>query len=89
MPSHELIKQLSKLLQSCMNVDSHRYKRQLDRLRSDYKKGKDPAQQLATLAAKIDLSIAKRSATTFESGIGSINSHSHLPIIPTIIIGHN
>jgi len=59
MPSHALIKQLSKQLQSCMNVDKHSYKRQLDRFCSDYKKGNDPAKKLATLASKIDQSIAK------------------------------
>lgn len=59
MSSNELIQQLSKRLQSCMNVDKHRYKRQLDRLRSEHKKGNDPAQKLTSLAAQIEQSIAK------------------------------
>ncbi len=43
-----------------MNVDKHSYKRQLDRLRSEYKKGKDPKPKLASLSTKIEQSISKR-----------------------------
>ncbi|MCK5191306.1 MAG: ATP-dependent RNA helicase HrpA, partial [Methylococcales bacterium] len=60
MPHHDSIKQLSKQLQLCMNGDRHHYKRQLDRLRSDYKKGNNPKAKLTALEAKIEQSIAKR-----------------------------
>lgn len=60
MPSLDLIKQLSGQLPSCMNVDKQRFKRQLDRLRSDYKKGKLSESKLATLAGQIEQAIAKR-----------------------------
>ncbi|MCK4842048.1 MAG: ATP-dependent RNA helicase HrpA, partial [Methylococcales bacterium] len=60
MPSQDLIKQLSKQLQSCMNVDKHRFKRQLDRFRSDLKKGNNPGAKLTALAGKIEQSISKR-----------------------------
>jgi len=60
MSTHELIQQLSKQLQSCMNVDRHRYKRQLDRLRSEHKKGNDPTEKLNSLSGKIEQSISKR-----------------------------
>jgi len=60
MPSHDFIKQLSKQLHLCMSGDKHRYKRQLDRLRSEAKKGNNPAAKLAALGGQIEQSIAKR-----------------------------
>ncbi|MFW5444369.1 MAG: ATP-dependent RNA helicase HrpA [Methylococcaceae bacterium] len=60
MPSHEVIKQLSKQLQSCMNVDRHRFKRQLDRCRSELKKGGAVESKLTALNGQIEQSIAKR-----------------------------
>ncbi len=59
MPTQDLIKQLSKKLQSCMNVDKHRHKRLLDRFRSDYKKGCLSVEKLTTLQYQIDHSIHK------------------------------
>ena len=60
MSNQNLINQLSKQLQSCMNVDKHRFKRQLDRLRTDARKGNDPATKLTDLSGKIEHSISKR-----------------------------
>ena len=55
-----MIKQLSKQLNACLNVDKQRYKRQLDRLRSDFKKGHNIDAKLAVLSEKIENSISKR-----------------------------
>ncbi|MCF6249847.1 MAG: ATP-dependent RNA helicase HrpA [Methylococcaceae bacterium] len=60
MSSHDLIKQLSKQLQSCMNGDRHRFKRQLDRCRSEVKKGNTSESKLVALTGQIEQSIAKR-----------------------------
>jgi ATP-dependent helicase HrpA len=60
MSNPDLIKQLSRQLQSCMSGDRYRYKRQLDRLRSELKKGKTPENKLVTLGSQIEQSIAKR-----------------------------
>ncbi|MCK5191590.1 MAG: ATP-dependent RNA helicase HrpA, partial [Methylococcales bacterium] len=60
MPSNDFIKQLSKQLQSCMNGDKHRYKRQLDRLRSEHKKGVTVEAKLTALCGQIERSISKR-----------------------------
>ncbi|MCK5829552.1 MAG: ATP-dependent RNA helicase HrpA [Methylococcales bacterium] len=60
MPAQDLIKQLSKQLHSCMNIDKYRYKRQLDRFLSDYKKGNNPTDKLAGLKTQIDQSITNR-----------------------------
>jgi ATP-dependent helicase HrpA len=56
----DTIKQLSGKLPACMNADRHACKRQLDRIRSEYRKGKNPAEKLSLVAAKIERSIAKR-----------------------------
>ncbi|MEQ1558850.1 MAG: ATP-dependent RNA helicase HrpA [Methyloglobulus sp.] len=60
MTALEHIKQLSQQLPFCLNQDRHAAKRQLDRLRSDCQKGKEPADQLTALASKIERSIAAR-----------------------------
>ena len=60
MTSNNFINQLSKQLHGCMNVDSNNYKRQLDRLRSEIKKGKNLDVRLSTLRDKIEQSIARR-----------------------------
>ncbi|MBM4208165.1 MAG: ATP-dependent RNA helicase HrpA [Gammaproteobacteria bacterium] len=60
MPVSQYIKQLTQQLTLCLNQDRHALKRQLDRLRSEYQKGKNPAEQLATLAARIERSVAQR-----------------------------
>ncbi|WP_349431267.1 ATP-dependent RNA helicase HrpA [Methylomarinum sp. Ch1-1] len=57
----DTLKQLSRQLSACMNVDRHACKRQLDRLRSEYQKGNNPADKVAALAARIERSIARRS----------------------------
>ena len=60
MESQYLIKQLSKKLHSCMNVDKHRFKRQLDRLRSIHNKESGlPENKLLGLETQIRQSIAK------------------------------
>jgi len=56
----DLIKQLTYQLPLCLNQDRHTLKRQLDRLRSDYKKGKNPAEQITALASRIEKSVAAR-----------------------------
>ena len=55
MPIQASIKQLSSLLPACMNVDRHRFKRQLDRLRHEAKKG-DPSEKLQRLKGQIERS---------------------------------
>ena len=60
MSNPELLKQLSQQLPYCLNNDRHGFKRQLDRYRHDYKKGKDPSAQLTALAGRIGRSVALR-----------------------------
>ncbi len=43
-----------------MNADRHACKRQLDRLRNEYRKGNDPAERIVALGQKIDRSIERR-----------------------------
>ena len=59
MSLQQQIKHLSTQLNSCMSLDRHGLKRQLDRCRSDLQKGKGSPEQVAGLAAKIDRSISK------------------------------
>ncbi len=56
----ERLKQLSQQLSQCLNQDRHACKRQLDRLKSDYQKGKNPDDQLSALASSIERSVALR-----------------------------
>jgi ATP-dependent helicase HrpA len=56
----ENLKQLSRQLPQCLNQDRHGFKRQLDRLRSEYQKGKNPETQVAALQSRIEQSVAKR-----------------------------
>ena len=60
MSSLERIKQLSQQLTLCLNQDRHANKRQLDRLRSEYQKGKNPIEQLNALVNRIENSVAAR-----------------------------
>ncbi len=60
MPSPDRIKQLTLQLNHCLNQDRHVCKRQLDRLRSEVQKGKNPVDQLAALASKIERSVTAR-----------------------------
>ena len=56
----DLVKQLTQQLALCLNQDRQGYKRQLDRLRGDCKKGKQPLEQLNALAGRIERSVANR-----------------------------
>jgi ATP-dependent helicase HrpA len=56
----ETLKQLSRQLPQCLNQDRHGFKRQIDRLRSEYQKGKDPEAQAAALQSRIEQSSLKR-----------------------------
>ncbi len=60
MPPQEHLRQLAQLLPDCMNVDRHGFKRQLDRLRSELNKAKQPStEQLNALAAKMERSAGR------------------------------
>ncbi|MDD5277219.1 MAG: ATP-dependent RNA helicase HrpA [Methylovulum sp.] len=56
----DLIKHLTQLVPLCLSRDRHVVKRQFDRLHSDYKKGKQPTEQLNALAIRIEKSVAAR-----------------------------
>ncbi|MEI7994547.1 MAG: ATP-dependent RNA helicase HrpA [Methylococcaceae bacterium] len=60
MSSSDLVKQLTHQLPLCLNQDRHVLKRQLDRLRSEFQKGKNPVEQLNPLASRIEKSVATR-----------------------------
>ena len=60
MSSPDLVKQLTQQLPLCLNQDRHVLKRQLDRLRSEFQKGKNPVEQLNPLASRIEKSVATR-----------------------------
>jgi len=55
----DVIKKLSKQLTACLCVDRFRFKRQLDRLRSELKKGQSIDQKLNQLQLKINQSIQR------------------------------
>ena len=56
----DLIKQLAQQIPFCLNQDRHIYKRQLDRLRSEFQKSKNPVDELTALTGRIENSVAKR-----------------------------
>lgn len=60
MNASDLVKQLSHQLALCLNQDRHHLKRQLDRLRSEVKKGKDSFEALNSLASRVEKSVAMR-----------------------------
>jgi ATP-dependent helicase HrpA len=60
MSSFELIQQLTQQLPLCLNRDRHVLKRQLDRLRSESQKGKNPLEQFNGLTSRIEKSVAAR-----------------------------
>ena len=60
MSTLERIQQLAQQLPLCLNQDRPANKRQLDRLRSEFQKGKDLADELAALAERIERSVAAR-----------------------------
>ncbi|QWF71619.1 ATP-dependent RNA helicase HrpA [Methylomonas paludis] len=56
MSYHQQLQQLFGRLDNCMSADQHQFKRQLQRLRTELPKAKQPEQLLAGLAAKIERS---------------------------------
>jgi len=58
MSTFDLIKQLSNQLPNSLNQDRQALKRQLDRCRSDYQKGKNPIEQINMLTSRIEGSVA-------------------------------
>ena len=60
MSTLDLIKQLTAQLPDCLNQDRQSFKRQLDRLRSDTQKGKNPLEQLNALKSRMESSLALR-----------------------------
>ncbi|MDP3008938.1 MAG: ATP-dependent RNA helicase HrpA [Methylococcales bacterium] len=60
MNASDLVKQLSHQLALCLNQDRHHLKRQLDRLRSEVKKGKESLEALNALASRVETSVALR-----------------------------
>ncbi len=61
MTSLDLVKKLTLQIPFCLNQDRHILKRQLDRLRSECQKGKNPEEQLNGLVFRIEKSVASRS----------------------------
>ncbi|MDP3839151.1 MAG: hypothetical protein Q8Q54_09545, partial [Methylococcales bacterium] len=60
MNASDLVQQLSHQLALCLNQDRHHLKRQLDRLRSEVKKGKESLEALNALASRVEKSVAFR-----------------------------
>lgn len=60
MSSLDLVKQLTQQLPLCLNQDRPVLKRQLDRLRTDSQKGKNPLEPLNALANRLEKSVAAR-----------------------------
>ncbi|MGZ8192653.1 MAG: helicase-related protein, partial [Methylobacter sp.] len=69
--SNSDLKQLTQQLPHCLNQDRHVFRRQLDRLRSDFQKGKNPLQEFNTLASGIEKSVALRNKRL--AGIPALN----------------
>ncbi|MGZ8163780.1 MAG: ATP-dependent RNA helicase HrpA, partial [Methylobacter sp.] len=69
--SNSDLKQLTQQLPHCLNQDRHVFRRQLDRLRSDFQKGKNPVQEFNTLASRIEKSVASRNKRL--AGIPALN----------------
>lgn len=60
MSTADLIKQLTAQLPQCLGQDRHALKRQLDRCRSDYQKGKHSDEKLNSLVRQMEKSLAAR-----------------------------
>lgn len=60
MSYHESLKPLSGQLQHCLCRDRHGFKRQLERLHSEFKKGKQPQEALTKLQRQIEQSVSLR-----------------------------
>jgi ATP-dependent helicase HrpA len=60
MTASDSVKQLTQQLQLCLNQDRPGLKRQVDRLRSEAQKGKNPLELFNALAARIERSVATR-----------------------------
>ncbi len=58
--SQEQIKNLSKQLNGCLNLHRHKFKRQLDRFRSEQQKGRLDRQKVLDLALQVEKSCALR-----------------------------
>ncbi len=58
--SPDIFKELTQQLQLCLNQDRYLLKRQIDRLRSEFQKGKNPLEQLNTLSSRIEKSVVSR-----------------------------
>jgi ATP-dependent helicase HrpA len=71
MSTPEQIKQLIQQLSLCLNQDRHACKRQLDRLRGEFQKGKNLSDQLTALASRIERSISLRNKRL--AGIPALN----------------
>ena len=56
MTASDSVKQLNQQLQLCLNQDRPGLKRQVDRLRSEAQKGKNPLELFNALAARIERS---------------------------------
>ncbi|CAA9891044.1 ATP-dependent RNA helicase HrpA [Candidatus Methylobacter favarea] len=54
------LKHLTQQLPHCLNRDRHVLKRQLDRLRSEFQKGKNPVPEFNALASRLEKSVASR-----------------------------
>jgi hypothetical protein len=58
--SPDIFKELTQQLQLCLNQDRYLLKRQIDRLRSEFQKGKNSLEQLNTLSSRIEKSVVSR-----------------------------
>ena len=56
----ETLRQISRQLPDCLNQDRHAFKRQIDRLRTDCQKGRNPDAQVAALLRRVEQSAEKR-----------------------------
>ncbi|MDD5462701.1 MAG: ATP-dependent RNA helicase HrpA [Methylococcales bacterium] len=61
MSSPDPIKHLTQQIPLCLNQDRYVLKRQLDRLRGEYQKGKNPVEQLNALTSRLGKSVDARS----------------------------
>ena len=59
MSAHDELKRLSQQLKTCMSIDRHGLKRQLDRLRSDLGRGKDIQAALQQVGGKVERSVSR------------------------------
>ncbi|MGR8980856.1 MAG: ATP-dependent RNA helicase HrpA [Gammaproteobacteria bacterium] len=60
MSSPEILRQLADRLPHCLNQDRHGFQKQLNRLRVDIQKNRNPHEQLNSLKSRIERSVAMR-----------------------------